>query len=267
MFGHSLANHPLFNIPRLIKLAESKKNPEDLYFNAGDIKVAQKWNQMPDKSMRFQEALEHVEKANAWIILKAAEEDPEYGALLDQCIDEIGEFLGKPIRSRLSRLRLSCLISSPGRITNYHIDSDCNFLFQISGEKDISVFDQDDRSVLTEPELERFWFGDLNAAEYKESLQAKAHVFRLQPGKVVHVPVNAPHWVRNGDNVSISVSMNFEFTDMRMANVYRANHVMRKLGLKPRPPGLSVARDAMKSAAIGGAIALRKLVRPGSGGQ
>ena len=34
------------------------------------------------------------------------------------------------------------LITSPNRVSSYHIDPDCNYLCQIQGEKVIHVFDQ-----------------------------------------------------------------------------------------------------------------------------
>ncbi|MGC2250070.1 MAG: hypothetical protein WA626_05315, partial [Acidobacteriaceae bacterium] len=59
------------------------------------------------------------------------------------------------------------------------------------GKKTIHIFDQNDRQVLTEPELERFWSVDNNAAIYKKDLQSRATSFVLEPGKAVHIPINA----------------------------------------------------------------------------
>jgi hypothetical protein len=76
----------------------------------------------------------------------------------------------------------------------------------------------------------------------------------MTPGTVVHIPVNAPHWVKNHDNVSISVSVNFQFRDRMLANVYRANYALRKLGVRPTPPGRSGLRDLLKSCVVEPAV-------------
>jgi hypothetical protein len=141
-------------------------------------------------------------------------------------------------------------LSSPGRITTYHIDRECNFILQIQGRKTVYVFDQNDREVLPEEEIERFWAIDNNAAIYKPRYKDRAKVFELEPGDGIHVPVNAPHWVRNGDNISITLSVNFQFDDSYRADIYRANYLLRKLGVRPSPPGRYVVRDKMKSGSI-----------------
>jgi hypothetical protein len=137
-------------------------------------------------------------------------------------------------------------ITSPNRVTSYHIDRECNFILQIHGEKDISVFDKDDRVVLTEEEIERFWMVDNNAAVYKPQHQNRAKVYRMGPGKAIHVPVNAPHWVKNDNNISVTLSVNFQFRENFPAHVYRANYLLRKMGLTPTPPGQSGVRDGLK---------------------
>jgi len=82
-----------------------------------------------------------------------------------------------------------------------------------------------------EEEIERFWAVDNNAAVYKKQFQDRVMSFRLAPGIGVHIPVNAPHWVKNDHNVSISLSVNFTWKDSERANAYRANFLLRKLGM------------------------------------
>jgi hypothetical protein len=114
---------------------------------------------------------------------------------------------------------------------------------------------------LPEHELERFWTVDNNAAQYKPHLQSRATSYLLQPGTGVHLPVNAPHWVENADNVSISLSVNFQFKDSVRANVYRANYLLRKLGMKPTPHGQAPLRDAIKNQAVETAMYVRQMFR------
>jgi hypothetical protein len=62
----------------------------------------------------------------------------------------------------------------------------------------------------------------------------------------------APHWVQNGDQVSVSVSIGFCMKHLdRRARVYQVNHFLRRLGLAPTPPEQSKLRDALKIAGMG----------------
>jgi hypothetical protein len=131
---------------------------------------------------------------------------------------------------------------------------------QIHGEKDIYIFDKYDRDVLPEAELERFWTVANDSANYREQYQSRAANHRLVPGKGVHIPVNAPHWVKNDNNISVSLSLNFQFKDEFPANVYRFNYHLRRFGFKPTPPGVSPLKDKVKSLSYG----LRQKLRPES---
>jgi hypothetical protein len=255
-FQHRLVGHPLFALPRLLELARdtSRARPKDLYYDAGNVRVDQRWDQTPRASFSVEEALERIEHCGAWIILHKADKDPEYAALLKQCMAELQALIGLDLDRVMKVQEIILFVTSPLRVTSYHIDRECNFLLQIRGAKTLSVFDQKDRIVLPEEELERFWSVDHNAAVHKPELQGRAREFAMIPGTVVHIPVNAPHWVKNHDNVSISVSVNFQFRDRMLANVYRANYALRKFGVHPMPPGRSGLRDLLKSCAVEPAV-------------
>ena len=256
-FDHSLASHPLFEYSRLLRLAQNTREgrPRDLYYDAGEIRVDQRWDETGPKTISVEQAMENIESTGAWIILKRVERDPEYAQLLRDCMTEVEKYLGRDISKDLRVAQDGIIfVSSPNRITSYHIDRECSFLMQIRGNKSISIFDRDDRAVLAEEELERFWTIDNNAARYKPELQEHARVFELRPGTGVHIPVNCPHWLKNGNNVSISFNINFQFKDHLRANLYRANFALRTLGLRPKSPGRSRVGDAIKRTVVGGMV-------------
>ena len=99
---------------------------------------------------------------------------------------------------------------------------------------------------------------DFNAAVYKPQFQNRAVSYKLAPGRGVHIPVNCPHWIENDDNVSISLSVNFQFKDSFRANPYRANFLLRKFGLQPTPPGRSPILDSLKSFAVAPGVWIKK---------
>lgn len=253
-FTHRLSNSPLFKTDQVLTLARQRaRDPNDVYFDTGEIRVDQRWDQTPPCDMPVDELLQRIETAGAWILLRSVQEDPEYARLLDACMDEIVALSGRDL-SQVRKLRDSIIfINSPHRITTYHIDRECSWLYQIQGRKTISIFEPTDRDVLPEWEIEKFWAVDNNAPTYKPQYQSRATVIELLPGQGVHIPVGAPHWVRNGPEVSVSLNINFHYLDAITADVYRANYWLRRLGLNPTPPRVSPFKDAIKRSVYGAA--------------
>jgi hypothetical protein len=250
-FQHHLANEPLLQMEALAELASRlARIPGEVYFDTGVNRIEQRWDQTPKPTCTLEELVTRLEEASAWIILRRAELDPRYRAILDRCMGELKDLDSSDWWPWVSVQNAIVFITSPRRISTYHIDRECNFILQIRGRKDIYVFDQNDREVLPEDELERFWSVDNNAARYRPQYQSRATLFHLLPGEGVHIPVNAPHWVENGDSASITLSINFQFRDTYRANKYRANYFIRRLGLTPTPPGSSALRDAMKAETV-----------------
>jgi hypothetical protein len=249
---HDLAGHPLFQLPALMELAERtrKQRPNDIYYNNGEIEVGQKWIHNPEHPFSPAETIHRIEECSAWFIFRSAQRDAEYRLFLDKGLAEIKELIGEELERKIMVEDIIIFVTSPKRKTPYHIDRECNFLLQVRGEKTIHVFDQNDREILSEEELERFWSVDSSSADYKAQLQGRAKSYVMRPGTGVHIPVNAPHWLENHNNVSISLSVNFQFNDSLKANTYRANYLLRRLGMKPKPPGESGLLDSVKSVAV-----------------
>ena len=247
LLDHSLSDHPAFTMDRLHSLLEqSLPIPNKVYWNAGKKRIDQRWKDRPGRDFSIEEAFRRIRETDAWIIIFGADRDPEIHELLEKGLAEVQEMTGIPL-SREEKSRQSIIfITSPHRITEYHIDKECSLLLQIYGKKTIHIFDQTDREVLTEPELERFWSVDNNAAIYKAHLQNRVTSFLLEPGKAVHIPINAPHWLENGDDISVSINQNFEYKNDKLANIYRANYYLRKFGMNPLPPGRSRMQDRLK---------------------
>jgi hypothetical protein len=246
-----LASHPLFQLPQLMDLAERtlRTRPSDFYYDMGDVAPGEKWK---DTNHAFSplKALRRLENSDAWFIFRSTQRDPEYAELYRHAIAEIKAMVGGGIESKISKEDIIIFVTSPKRVTSYHIDRECNFILQIHGEKDLYVFDREDRQILPEVEIERFWTLDNNAAIYRPELQDRAWSYKLAPGNGVHVPVNCPHWLKNHDNISVTLSVNFQFIDSMRADIYRANHYLRKLGMNPSPPGQSTVRDRAKAMAF-----------------
>lgn len=256
LFRHSLAGNPLFKLQRLSVLAERMLERGELQ------KFVALGGQATSGSMKFADmrpqakladTVRRLEDGGSWLKISSANViDSEYDDLLHALLRDIEELSGAPLREHITWASLTIFMASRGIVTPYHIDHESNFLLQISGRKQITLFDPADRVLLTEDEIERFYRGDIEAAQYRPELQSRGSVYELEPGAVVHHPPLAPHWVKNGDNVSISVSVGFclRSLDLR-ARVYQVNNLLRRFGLRPKPPGQSRLRDRMKIAGVG----------------
>lgn len=264
---HGLAGHPLFSVGALVDVAkEAAKRPNDLYADAGDVKVTDKWGHIPMPDRPVEEVIERIEKAGAWIIMKHVEVDPAYAAVLNEFADFVRELSAPDQRHLLNNPEMLVLITSPKRMTSFHFDAEVNFLVQIQGTKEVWVCDPNDRSIVTDEEIERYYSGHQNAGTYKPGVENKATRYELHPGEAVHIPTHGAHWVQNGDNISVSLSLNFELPPSMYRNVSIANYGLRRLGLRPRPPGSSVMGDRLKAAAGGlsaGGYRLLKRLRLG----
>jgi hypothetical protein len=154
------------------------------------------------------------------------------------------------------------LISSPNRVTSYHMDAECNFLLQVAGNKSLWVYDHTDPTLVSHEAREQYHMGNQNSIAYQESRQSEAAVYELHAGNGVHIPIFAPHWVRNHDNISVALSVNYELiSTLSQKRIYQINRLLRKLGIAPAAPGESPWRDRVKHAAACSLIAARNLIR------
>lgn len=243
--GHRLAGHPLFDLPRLVRLGAS--HPAALVeYNAGDVPIGLDPARTPRTGLSVEETIRRIEGCRSWMVIKHVERDPEYRALLHGALDEVAA-LSEGIDPGMCEREGHVFVTSPGSVTPFHMDHEHNFLLQVRGTKTIRQWDRDDRSVLAEEDLERFYDGAHRNLPYRDEFEAKARVFELEPGDGLHFPINAPHWVKNGDAVSVSFSITFKTPRaLRRGALLRVNARMRARGGRPSPPGLHPARDAVK---------------------
>ncbi len=250
---HNLTANPLFQIPALAELAQrvaSREHPHhptgDIHIDQGGVDANARFD-LHDRSKTDVAALvKEIERGQTWIILKHIEREPGYREVFESCVCDILQYTGRKILKDIKWFEAILFITSPNRVTDYHIDRECSWLFQIHGNKDIHFFDRADKDVLPDDELERYWTVSNLATTYKPQYESHAIVFPMRPGTGVHSPVNTPHWLQNRDNVSVSLNINFQFHEHAWENLFRANYYLRRAGLTPASPGKHPLADRMK---------------------
>jgi hypothetical protein len=255
-FPHALAGHPLFEFSSLLQLAQRiPKFPGFVYWHNGVVEIGGNWSDRPAKRLTLEETLEGLQENDSLVVLKHAEQDPVYGPLLNEILTTSYEFAPPAVRKDVVLGESLIFVNSPNRKTVYHFDLEPSLLLQIRGEKFVSVFDQNDRSLVSHDMLEDYCNGNQDAAVYRPEKQADAARYHLTPGLGVHFPSTAPHWVQNGAQISVSININFDLRSAhhRLKPIYKVNRYLRRVGLQPTPPGRSALLDGVK-AAIGNTI-------------
>jgi hypothetical protein len=242
---HHLAGHPLFDLPRLAGLAGALPKTA-VEYNAGDIPISVEPHKTPHTGLSIEETVQRIEQCNSWMVLKNVERDPEYSRLLDDCLAEV-QRRGHARVTAITMREAFVFISSPGAVTPYHMDPEWNFLLQVRGSKQMTVFPCDP-DIVSEEELERFYSGGHHRnMQFRPEYDRKATVFSMQPGDGVHVPVTHPHWVKVGGDISVSFSITFQTRESeRRCALYALHHQLRARGGQPRPVGQSPWRDSLR---------------------
>ena len=268
MFPHGLSDHSLLKLPNLIDLASRLEKHDGCYWSNGSVNVTDRWEKGFDRRQSLRKTLENIEENASLVILKFGVHDPIVGPFFRDLLETIIRLSDREKTEEVLVARATILIASPNRITAYHIDADVNYLFQIAGDKSFTVFDQTDRTLLTDEELERYFAGDESAARFKPDRQTEGTAYNLRAGFGVHVPCMAPHWAHNGRAVSIAVSCNFDLASFqRLRLIYMTNHRLRSIGFRPRSPSDGSWRDGAKVFGVRTVSTIRGLLRPQAANQ
>lgn len=245
LIGHHLADHPLFELPRLVELLQSLPE-QSIEYNAGNIPMSLDPKLTPRNGLSPEETIRRIEECRSWMVLKDVQQDPEYRALLDACLDEVRPH-SEPLVPGMRHAQAFIFVTSPNSVTPYHIDPEHNFLLQIRGGKTVHLFDGRNRNLLREDELEYFYAVKPRNLVFREENRDQGWVYDLQPGAGLHFPVTYPHWVQNQDAVSVSFSITFRTPDLeRRRSVFALNYRLRQRGWHPTPFGKSPWIDTMK---------------------
>jgi hypothetical protein len=196
------------------------------------------------------DVIRDLHKANAWLTLLNVDEDPGMAELMNTKLDELESGMiarwGK--RGKMYKRVAFVFVSSPNSVTPVHFDIEHSLLMQVSGSKTVSIgrFESD---AARRHEFDRYWDGSHGRIE---TLPPEETAYTMTPGRAVYIPPGAPHWVHNGPDTSLSVTLTF-FTaaTVRESRIEDFNAHLRRRHMKPREPGRSAAVDTAKVCAMG----------------
>ena len=118
------------------------------------------------------------------------------------------------------------------------------------GTKVMTVFPAGAHGPADPEQHERFHMGGHRNLPYRDGFAEQGTAHALSPGEAIHVPVKAPHWVKNGPAPSVSFSVTWRSKwSYREADAHGFNHLARRAGITPRAPGRYPEQNRAKSLA------------------
>jgi hypothetical protein len=246
---HKLAGHPLLSLPRITQLAAEL--PRDLIeYNSGKVAISQDPDAIPSVDLDPVEIVRRIETAGAWMVLKRVENSPEYRKLLEDTLLSVARARGcnSLLDAGFEQVEGFLFVSSPNSTTPFHLDSEDNFFVHIHGEKFFTIYDNTDRAIVDDAEIERSMTKHRNL-KFDERFASRATEFHLFAGDGCYVPYQWPHWVRTAGCYSISMAITWKTRAVRRNNdLHFFNSWLRGIGLPQQQPGKQPVLDALKLA-------------------
>jgi hypothetical protein len=254
-FGHALADHPLLTLGGIADLADALPRDSIIYDTADQALLVPQGGPPRGTLDRPGDVIRRLDENRSWLTLLNIEQHPAYAKLMNDCLDEVEPNIaarGVDMRNRVGFV----FLSSPNSTTPAHFDIEHSLIMQVRGQKRLT-FGRFEAPEAERHEVVRYWDGSHGRIE---TLPPEFTAFDLTPGVGVYIPPIAPHWVRNGDVVSISVTLTFFTPDTDRSRWCRRS--TRAGGACTGRPGESPLVDRAKVAAMR-SYALRRHLRPG----
>lgn len=245
---HNLTAHPLLELEALAALGEALP-AASVEYNRGDLPIGVE-GKPGSTGLSIADTIRHVAKANSWAVLKNVEQVPAYKALLLDLLGEIRAEIEAKTGAMLTPQGF-IFISSPNAVTPYHFDPEHNILLQIRGSKVMTQFPAGDPRYAPDERHESYHTGGPRELTWDDALMDGARDFRLAQGEAVFVPVMAPHFVRNGPESSVSLSITWRSTwSYAECDARGLNAILRRRGFSPAAPGRWPASNRTKAYAF-----------------
>jgi quercetin dioxygenase-like cupin family protein len=242
---HNLGAHPLFELDALADLAEWLP-ASSIEYNASDQPIG--IDGKPDPTgIPIGQTIREIGASGSWAAIKNIEQHPEYAALLASLLEELRPEIERKT-GRMMKPQGFVFVTSPGGVTPYHFDPEHNILLQLRGSKVMTQFPAGDARYAPDETHETYHTGGARELHWRDELAAGGSEFAVAAGEALFVPVMAPHFVRNGPEPSVSLSITWRSEwSFAEADARAFNGALRRIGFKPRQPGRWPAGNKAKA--------------------
>jgi hypothetical protein len=220
--GHRFHESPLFTDAALAQLLENA--PRSTYHvntmdpTTHDPRTRREGDIVGLSGM---EALQAVRQGRIWILFQnPGGVDKAYDALLSEIYAGME---GRVPGLKTFRHKMSILISSPKVQVYYHADTPGQTLWQVRGVKKVYVY-PGTAPFLPQDRMEKIVLGEAHeiSLDYEPWFDDYAEVIDLEPGRMLHWPLNHPHRIVNHDCLNVSFTTEHWTTALR--NTYLVNY-------------------------------------------
>ncbi len=231
---HRLHEHELFTNDALARLVERYPREHYSLVQWGSHGASGSWREGELAGLPGEAIIDAIARGRVWINMRNLPDvDPRYAALMNEIFDELEDRM--PGFGSFTR-KLGLLISSPLSRTLYHLDLPGQSLWQIRGSKRVFVYPA--APPFETPEvIERVALSGVEVnMPYQPWYDEHATVLDIEPGDMLHWPLNAPHRVDNHDCLNVSMTLEYFTEDIRRTHmVTKANAILRtKFGVTPK---------------------------------
>lgn len=268
-FNHRLAETGLFTDAALARLIDEFPRDEvTICTMSPSPRPDVRWIAGDAPGLDGEALVEAARRGRLWVSPRSAmTKHPKYKRVFDQVMGEFAKATGLAVL----KADAAVLISSARMGIFFHVDPAETMLWHIRGHKTILVYPPREE-IVTEQALEAILLKEtLSDLPWREDMEPLAVAVDLAPGEAVSWPIHSPHRVLNGNDLNVSVSVEFTTPRSMMTNgVFHTNGVLRrKLGVNPvsrhtpeiLKPAYWAAAKAMKVAGIGKASVERNHTR------
>ena len=246
--AHNLHGSELFSDAALARLIE--RTPRDAYHvNTMNPATHDPRTRREGEigSLKGEAVLEAVRSGMIWILLQnPGSHDDRYQALLDRIYAEFEE---RVPGLKTYKHKMTVLISSPKVQVYYHADVPGQTLWQVRGRKRVWVY-PNSAPFLPQLGIERIVLNEAHEISlgYERWFDEFAEVVDLEPGRMLHWPLNCPHRIVNHDCLNVSFTTEHWTDELR--NAYAVNYanglLRRRLGIAKLSQSTSGARFLAK---------------------
>ncbi len=244
---HTLHSSPLFSMDGLAELIDRYPRQFYMLVHMGGTGGKRFWREGDIAGMPGRKVIEAIAQGRLWLNLRCTDQvDQRYARVLELMFGEIGEHVTDhdafPTRS------FGILISSPGAQVYYHCDLPNQSLWQVAGRKKVYVYPVT-HPFLRGEDLERIAIYEVEVdMPFSEWFDQYAYTYDLEPGEMLHWPLNSPHRIINYDCINVSITTEYWAQEAIMRQrLNLANGAMRyRLGYTPKSRATSGAGFAAK---------------------
>lgn len=233
LFRHGMREHPLLSIPALADLADRLPVDSAIVERFGDPSfVGPHVSRARGAGPTPGELIRAIGSNGCWADLRHIEQVPAYRDLVEELLGLILHEVPRMERETVRREGF-IFITAPGKVTPAHCDPECNFLMQVRGTKTIGLTPLE---ALDSTQLAVWQRGRGYEGGYRRPLDVPAQMewFTVEPGRGLYLPLYAIHSVRNGDEISIALSVTCQTRTTRRRHLAHAiKGQLRRLGLLP----------------------------------